>query len=181
MTRRRLLLFAPLGVTVAAGAGFLAVLARMSAGTYDPHGVPSMIIDKPAPAFELPGAGGGTLTNADLATGRPVVVNFFASWCEPCVQEAPVLMQMKQHGIAIYGIAYKDKPNATAAYLRDHGDPYERVALDVPGMAAINWGLYGVPETYLIDGKGIVRWRFVGPLTSDVAGTQVPGLIRKYA
>ncbi|HEX3349105.1 MAG TPA: DsbE family thiol:disulfide interchange protein [Acetobacteraceae bacterium] len=181
MTRRRLLLLAPLGATVLAGGAFFAMLVRMTQGKFDPRGVPSMIIDKPVPPFDLPDESGAKLTNADLATGRPVLVNFFASWCEPCVEEAPVLMQMKQRGVPIYGIAYKDKPNATLGFLRGHGNPYARIAMDEPGRVAIDWGLYGVPESYLIDGQGIVRWRYVGPLTADVATTQVAGLMRKFA
>ena len=181
MTRRRLLLLAPLGATAIAGAAFFAMLQRMSAGTFDPRGVPSMILGKRVPAFSLPTENGATLTDGDLVTGRPVLVNFFASWCEPCVEEAPVLMGMKGRGVPIVGIAYKDKPGATRGFLGQHGDPYAHVAMDEPGRVAIDWGLYGVPESYLIDGNGIVRWRYVGPMTTEVASTQVAGLLRKYA
>ncbi len=81
-----------------------------------------------------------------------MLLNFFASWCLPCVQEAPVLMALKQRGLPIWGVAYKDKPEPAAAFLQQNGNPYQRVAVDQPGRAAIDFGLYGVPETYLVDG-----------------------------
>ena len=177
---RRLLLLAPLGVAIAGGAGFYAMLARMQAGTFDPRGVPSMLMGKQAPAFALPGLDGPELSSKALASGRPVLVNFFASWCEPCVAEAPVLMALKQEGVPMYGIAYKDATPATSTYLERHGNPYDRVASDLPGRAAIDWGVTGVPETYLVDGNGIVRWRFVGPMPEDVAGI-MPKLLKKFA
>ena len=102
------------------------------------------------------------------AAGKPVLVNFFASWCIPCVQEAPVLMGLKQQGVPIWGIAYKDTAEAAAGFLVRHGDPYARLARDEPGRVAIDFGLYGVPETYLIDRAGIVRWRWAGGLSDDV-------------
>jgi cytochrome c biogenesis protein CcmG/thiol:disulfide interchange protein DsbE len=182
---RRALLLIPFGVALAGGGAFYAMLDRMSDGSFDPRGVPSMLINKAVPPFSLSGISGTGLDergfgNVDLASGQPVIVNFFASWCEPCIEEAPVLLQLKQTGARIYGIAYKDKPADTAAYLRRHGNPYDRLASDPPGRVAIDWGITGVPETYLIDGKGIVRWRFVGPIPPPVAENQVPALLRKY-
>ncbi len=172
---RRLLLLAPFGVALVAGGGFLAMLRREQAGTFDPRGVPSMLIDRPVPPFSLPG-----LASSDLR-GRPVLVNFFASWCVPCVEEAPVLMDLRRAGVPLYGIAYKDKPEATDAFLSRHGDPYARLARDLPGRVAIDWGLTGVPETYLIDRDGIVRWRWVGPLTPDTVTAELQPLLRRYA
>ena len=172
---RRLLLLAPFGVVLVAGGGFLAMLRREQAGTFDPRGVPSMLIDRPVPPFSLPG-----LASSDLR-GRPVLVNFFASWCVPCVEEAPVLMDLRRAGVPLYGIAYKDKPEATDAFLSRHGDPYARLARDLPGRVAIDWGLTGVPETYLIDRDGIVRWRWVGPLTPDTVTAELQPLLRRYA
>ncbi len=172
---RRLLLLAPFGVALVAGGGFLAMLRREQAGTFDPRGVPSMLIDRPVPPFSLPG-----LASSDLR-GRPVLVNFFASWCVPCVEEAPVLMDLRRAGVPLYGIAYKDKPEATDAFLSRHGDPYARLARDLPGRVAIDWGLTGVPETYLIDRDGIVRWRWVGPLTPEAVTAELQPLLRRYA
>lgn len=175
---RRLLLLAPFGVTVVAGAGFLAMLKREQDGTFDPRGVPSMLINKKVPPFSLPGDPG--FASTDL-TGRPILVNFFASWCVPCVEEAPVLMDLKRAGVPLYGIAYKDKPAATAAFLAERGNPYARIARDEPGRVAIDWGVTGVPETYLIDPQGFVRWRYVGPLNAYAVDAQLQPMLRKYA
>ena len=175
---RRVLLAAPFAAVVAAGAGFLVMLKRETEGKFDPRGVPSMILNKPVPPFKLPGDPG--FASTDLR-GRPILVNFFASWCIPCVEEEPMLMVLKQQGIPIYGIAYKDKPAATDAFLAKHGNPYAKLARDEPGRVAIDWGVTGVPETYLIDPRGIVRWRGVGPLTPDTIAGELQPLLRRYA
>jgi cytochrome c biogenesis protein CcmG/thiol:disulfide interchange protein DsbE len=181
--QRRMLLLAPLGVAAVAVAGGKVLLDRMNAGTYDPHGVPSMLIGKKLPSFSLPGQPPGQgFSSADIAaSGRPVLVNFFASWCIPCVQEAPVLMALKQQGTPIWGIAYKDKADATRAFLDQNGDPYARIARDEPGNTAIDFGLYGVPETYLVDRSGIVRWRWAGGLSDDVLRQSLAPLLRTLA
>ncbi len=162
---RRLLLLAPLGVAAIGGASFYAMLNGMQKGTFDPRGVPSQLIDKPLPDFTLPG-----FSRADiLAAKAPVVVNFFASWCVPCVEEAPMLLALKQSGVKLWGITYKDKTPATDAFLARNGNPYAHIARDEAGQVGIEWGVTGVPETYLIDAQGIVRWRFTGPLTEAAA------------
>lgn len=179
MNRRRLLLLAPFGAVLAAGGAFISLLGRMESGTYDPRGVPSMLIGQKVRPFALPGDPG--LGDADLAAGYPVVVNFFASWCVPCVEEAAVLLDLKRAGVKLYGIAYKDKPGATAAFLAQHGNPYTRLARDEKGLVGIDWGITGVPETYVVDGGGVVRWRFVGPMPAEVASRDIPAELRKYA
>jgi len=157
---RRMLLAAPLGAAVLGGGAFYAMLRGLQSGKFDPRGVPSQLIDKPLPGFTLAGFG-----SADVLTAkRPVVINFFASWCVPCLDEAATLMALSRRGVPIWGIAYKDKALATANFLVRNGNPYQRVAHDDAGSVAIDWGVTGVPETYLIDAEGIVRWRFVGPL-----------------
>ncbi len=176
MDRRRLLLLAPFGVSAAAGLGFLAMLRRMRSGKFDPRAVPSQLIDKPVPPFRLAGFG-----SADLAAGRPILVNFFASWCAACIEEAPVLMDLRRSGVPLYGIAYKDKPEGTAAFLARYGNPFARIAADLDGRVAIDWGLYGVPETYLADPRGTVRWRHVGPLTPDTVMAELTPMLRRYA
>ena len=175
---RRLLLLVPFAGVVAAGAGFFAMLKRETEGKFDPRGVPSMLIGKHVPPFALPGDPG--FADTDLA-GHPILVNFFASWCVPCVEEAEVLMRLKQAGAPLYGIAYKDKPDATAGFLAKHGNPYARIGRDEPGRVAIDWGVTGVPETYLIDKAGIVRSRWVGPLTAQSVAAEVQPLLRQYA
>ena len=180
---RRALLLAPLGAAALGGTGFWLLLNRMSEGTYDPHEVPSMLIGKRLPEFALPGLppSPGFSSTDIAASGRPALINFFASWCIPCVQEAPVLMTLKQQGTPIWGIAYKDKTDATDGFLRRNGDPYTRIARDEPGTTAINFGLYGVPETYVVDRAGIVRWRWAGGLSEDILNQSLAPLLQSLA
>ena len=183
IARRRLLLLAPLGVAAAAGAAAFALLLKLGQGSYDPHAVPSMLIGKPLPSFALPGLGEGPgFSSGDVvAAGRPVLLNFFASWCVPCVEEAPTLSALRARGAALWGIAYKDKPSATENFLRENGDPYLRIARDEPGRAAIDFGLYGVPETYLVDRTGVVRSRWVGGITEDIVAHEIMPMLKTYA
>ena len=135
----------------------------------DPAILPSALIDKPAPSFDLPPLlkDRPGLAQADL-TGKPVLVNFFASWCAPCREEAPVLAGLAASGaVAIYGIDYKDNPAAGRKFLELLGNPYQRVAVDAAGRTAIDFGLYGVPETYIVDAKGAIRYRLPGALTPE--------------
>ena len=128
----------------------------------------SALIGKPAPALTLPGLKGPGIAPADLAApGKVTLVNVFASWCIPCREEAPQLMQLaRARGVRLIGIAYKDKPDAARAFLAQYGDPFERVASDEDGRAGIEWGISGVPETFVLDRHGIVRGHF-GPLSQD--------------
>jgi cytochrome c biogenesis protein CcmG/thiol:disulfide interchange protein DsbE len=178
---RRTLLLAPLAFAGAAGVGFLYMLEGMQQGTFDPRGVPTMLSGKHVPSFALPGLNGPGFMAADLArTGGPVLVNFFASWCVPCVEENPMLMQLQKAGVVIWGIAYKDVPQDTLNFLRDHGDPFARLAQDQPGRVAIDWGVTGVPESFLIDDKGIVRWHMPGPLTPKIVARQLMPALKQY-
>ena len=135
-----------------------------------PAAMPSALLDKPAPALTLPALDGQTvgLRPSDLAGGnRVTLVNLFASWCIPCREEAPALAELaRARGVRLIGIAYKDKPDAARAFLDQYGNPFDRVGLDADGRAGIEWGISGVPETFVIDRHGIVRGRF-GPLTPD--------------
>ena len=176
MTRRRALYLLPLvGFVALAGYFFYS----LSSG-YDPEQLPSALIDKPAPQFQLAGlAGAPLLTNQDFA-GEVVFVNFFASWCAPCRVESPVLMDLaRRNVIQLYGIDYKDNPADAIKYLQEFGDPYRRVGVDANGRTAINFGVYGVPETYAIDRTGRIRWRFVGPLTPQAVQNQLLPLLKK--
>jgi cytochrome c biogenesis protein CcmG/thiol:disulfide interchange protein DsbE len=185
---RRLVLLLPLGVAGVAGIGLYSMLDRMRAGKFDPRGVPSALIGKKLPDFSLPGLGAGPgfdgpgFGSGDLTSiGRPVLLNFFASWCVPCIAEADLLMALKQSGQPVFGVAYKDKPEATRAFLQQHGNPYMRVGRDTPGSVAIDFGLYGVPETYLIDTAGIVRWRWAGALTANILRQELAPLLKTLA
>ena len=171
---RRWLLAMPLVVAGGAGAAFWTMLRGMRAGTFDPRSVGHPLVGKPVPPFRLAG-----LSDADVrALGQPVLLNFFASWCEPCVVEAPVLDGLGKTAI-VFGIAYRDKPAGTAAFLERHGDPYRRVAADPSGTVAIDFGVTGVPETFLVDPSGLVRWHFSGPLSQTVVEGELAPLLRR--
>ncbi len=169
LTRRRLLLLGPLAVAAGAGGAAAALLLRMQEGRYDPHALPSMLVGKKLPSFSLPGQppSSGFSTAEITAEGQPAVVNFFASWCVPCAQEAPALAELQRAGIRLWGIAYKDKPDATTRFLDRYGDPYVRVARDEGGAVGIDFGLYGVPESFAVDAAGVVRWRWTGGLSAN--------------
>ncbi len=163
---RRLLLLAPLGVAAIGGAAFYTMLRGMKTGSFDPRGIPSQMIGCKLPDFTLEGFSSTDI----LAVRKPVVLNFFASWCAPCIDEAPMLIALKKAGVPLWGIAYKDKAPATDAFLVRHGNPFTHLARDAAGQVGIEWGITGVPETYVIDAEGVVRWRFSGPLSSEAAG-----------
>ncbi|HYB10849.1 MAG TPA: DsbE family thiol:disulfide interchange protein [Alphaproteobacteria bacterium] len=166
---KRLVYIAPLLVFAAIAVFFFAGLGR------DPAIVPSALIDKPAPKFNLPALIDGKpgLSSADLK-GKPVLVNVFASWCVPCKEEHPILMDLAKEGVVLYGIDYKDKPEDARQLLAAMGDPYERIGADRDGSTGIDWGVYGVPETYVVDSTGTIRYKQVGPLDREA----VEGVIR---
>lgn len=142
---------------------------------HDPTAVPSPLINKPAPAFVLPELDdpSQTVSKASML-GKPYLVNVFASWCFACGEEHPVLMaESKSLGIPVIGYDYKDNPSDAKSWLAQHGDPYNVVITDVSGHTAIDFGVYGAPETYLIDGAGMVRYKRIGPLTPEVIARQL--------
>ncbi len=102
-----------------------------------------------------------------------MLINFFASWCAPCAEEHPALMALAKAGLPIWGIAYKDGADKASAFIQRHGDPFARIARDATGLVAIDWGLSGVPESFVVDGKGIVRWHWPGPMDGDVIEQQL--------
>ena len=175
MRRRHLLFLLPALV-------FLAVVLwfwRGLAPGRDPTLIPSAMIDKPIPDFDLPALTGeaGGLKSADLK-GKVALVNFFASWCVPCRAEHPMLLDLAQdRRIELDGIAWKDKPEEASALLAELGDPFARTAADISGRTGIDFGVYGVPETYLVDRAGRIRFRQAGPLTPDVIEGQLKPLI----
>jgi cytochrome c biogenesis protein CcmG/thiol:disulfide interchange protein DsbE len=126
----------------------------------------SRLTGLPVPEFTLPPAlpGRAALSSADLATGRPRLVNIFASWCVPCIAEAPVLGELEQRGVAIDGIAIRDKPEDVAEFLARNGDPYQRIGADMRSSVQMALGSSGVPESFVVDGRGIIRYQHVGPI-----------------
>ena len=129
--------------------------------------VPSQLVHRPLPAFSTASAIAGKpgLDSSDLAQGEPRLLNIFASWCVPCIGEAPVLMELRRRGVKIDAIAVRDTPEATQAFLVEHGDPYERLGADPRSITQISLGSSGVPETFIVDGKGVIRRQYIGPLT----------------
>jgi len=169
ITRRRALMAAPLAGAAALGVGFWKMLGGMNTGSFDPHDIHVPVLNRPVPNFTLPAqAPGQTFTDADLRDLRaPVLVNFFASWCIPCVAEMPNLVELGKQ-VPIWGIAYKDKPANAAGFLARAGNPYSRIASDEDGLAALDWGISGVPETFVIGPGGIIRWHNAAPLSADL-------------
>ncbi len=136
-------------------------------GRDDPNGLPSTRIGQPAPALELVALGDAPgFDNETLRQPGVKLVNFWASWCAPCRVEHPTLEAMAAEGIPIYGINYKDDPEKALAFLNELGNPYAAIGADVSGRSALEWGVYGVPETYVIDGEGKILLRFAGPITA---------------
>lgn len=146
-------------------AAVLAVLVALFAVGLqrDPTVVPSPLIDQPAPAFSLPTLDGGTLSLAQLQ-GKPVLVNFWASWCTPCLQEHPLLMDLARNGVTVVGLNYKDDPEAARQWLARHGNPFSVIAQDREGRVGLDWGVYGVPETFVLDAGAVIRHKHIGPL-----------------
>ena len=159
----RLIILLPLLVILALSGLFF---MQMESGK-DPSKIPSALIGKPAPQLELQGLGETPgFGPAELANGRVKIVNFFASWCAPCRIEHPLLTALKGEA-DLYGVNQKDKTANALGFLDELGNPYDRIGVDPDGRAAIEWGVYGVPETFVVDGKGVIVWKHVGPLEPD--------------
>jgi cytochrome c biogenesis protein CcmG/thiol:disulfide interchange protein DsbE len=150
----------------------VAVLVFRLANPGDPT-IRSRLTGKPVPAFELPAAlpAKPALAAADLATGKPQLLNIFASWCVPCITEAPVLAELARRGVPISGIAIRDRPQDIARFLADHGDPFQRIGTDQTSQVQLALGSSGVPESFVVDGRGIIRYQHVGPIDPGEIGT----------
>jgi cytochrome c biogenesis protein CcmG/thiol:disulfide interchange protein DsbE len=149
--------------------------------TLNPREVPSPFIGKPAPAFALPQvADAGKTLGTDDLKGQVSLVNVWASWCISCREEHPVLLQLaKQNIVPIYGLNYKDERDNAQAWLQRFGDPYTASAFDPEGKTGIDWGVYGVPETFVVDRDGIIRHKQTGPITPEILENKLLPLIRQ--
>lgn len=155
--------------------GFLGYRLFLVQQGFTPDLIPSVLINKPAPQFDLPPLfpNKPSFRTADLK-GKVTLVNFFASWCVPCKEEHPYLADLaKQASVHLVGVDYKDRPEDASLWLADLGNPYKVVAVDAEGGTGLNFGVYGVPETYLIDKQGVIRFKQTGPLTPAVIETRL--------
>ena len=154
---------------------FLAIGLKLN-----PREVPSPLIDKPAPAFQLSRLDdpARSVSLQDLR-GQVWLLNVWASWCVACLQEHPLLVEFSRSGsVPIYGLNYKDKPDAAAAWLGKHGNPYTVSIVDADGRVGIDYGVYGVPETFVIDKQGVIRYKHIGPVTPEVLKDKIIPLVR---
>lgn len=157
---------------------FVAVFGFFVTGLVSPASrtISSKMVGKPLPQFALPPAAPDRpgLTAASFRSGGPRILNVFASWCVPCIAEAPILMRMKAVGVPIDAIAIRDRPQDVARFLARNGNPYERIGSDVNGQVQIALGSSGVPESFVIDGKGVIRHQHIG----DIRDEDVAELLR---
>ena len=168
--RRKLLALLPLAAFLALAALFFSRLG------VDSQRLPSALVGKPAPAFTLPaleGANVPAFSDADLRKGHVTLVNVFASWCGPFRDEHPLLMRLaadeglKKAGVRMAGLSYKDDPANALRFLRELGAPYDMIGVDRGGRAGVEWGVYGVPETFVVRGDGTIAYKHVGPITEQ--------------
>ena len=172
----RLKFYLPLGL-------FLALVIAFSIGlTLNPREIPSALIGKPVPDFDMPPLPGYEegLSTADFTGGEVAIVNVFASWCRPCREEHPVFMEFaRTNDIPIYGINYRDDPENALAWLRALGDPYTKIGADLDGRQSIEWGIYGVPETFVVDGAGTIIFKHVAQVTPKLLRRKLVTLIEQ--
>jgi cytochrome c biogenesis protein CcmG/thiol:disulfide interchange protein DsbE len=170
---KRLILWVPLVI-------FVIFTVTVAFGLYSPsdRSIRSRLVGKPVPEFALGPAvpSHAPLSSDLLRRGEPRLVNVFASWCVPCAAEAPQLMALKRRGIPIDGLAIRDRPEDVVAFLARHGDPFERIASDPNTQVQIALGSSGVPETFVVDGRGIIRHQHIG----DIRPENVPDIVKAY-
>ena len=171
--RRLWLAYLPAGIFAGVALMFMVALLRPG----DPSKLPSMLIGKPAPQMNLSPLEGYTdngaavpgITAADFARGKPAIVNFWQSSCAPCVAEHPLLILLAEKtGVPLLGVNYKDPPAGARRFLNRYGNPFTAIGTDANGRAAIEWGVYGMPETFIVDGQGLVVYKHIGAITPEV-------------
>ncbi|MFQ5971006.1 MAG: DsbE family thiol:disulfide interchange protein [Alphaproteobacteria bacterium] len=162
--------------------GLAALLVGMLRADRDPSHIPSALIDRPVPEFELPGIedrpGSGGFSSADLR-GQVTLVNIFASWCLPCLAEHPLITRLAEEGHTVYGINHRDTDRAATRWLERHGDPYTRIGVDADARVSIEWGVTGVPETFIVDRNGRIRHKHTGPLTPDALESDILPILKE--
>jgi cytochrome c biogenesis protein CcmG/thiol:disulfide interchange protein DsbE len=182
--KRNWIAFLPAAVFLAVASIFLISLLW----PVDPQKLPSMLIGKAAPKTNLPALEGYTengvpvrgITPADLAQGKPVIVNFWQSSCAPCVAEHPLLIILAEKtGVPLVGINYQDPPSGARRFLNRYGNPFSAIGADTSGRTAIEWGVYGMPETFILDGKGTVLYKHIGEITPDVLDKVLIPIVEK--
>ncbi|UTW55627.1 DsbE family thiol:disulfide interchange protein [Kordiimonas sp. SCSIO 12610] len=164
--------FLPLLIVI----GLVGLFAYMLRDGRNPSEIKNIHVGEPAPEFSLADIGGsdGDIDETILKSGSPVLVNFFASWCVPCRAEHDSLMELANtHNIKIIGIAYKDKPEDSRAFLEELGNPFEVYGGDLDGVVGFEWGVTGVPETFIVDGNGRIRYHHYGPIVGDALAQKV--------
>jgi len=172
-SRRRLLFTLPAFAFGGIAAALIAGLGR------DPRVVPSALVGRPVPSFALPPVPGRTLgLSSENLVGEVSLVNVFASWCTACLEEHPIFMRlMRERVMPVHGLNYKDAPADAVAWLDKHGDPYMRTGSDRDGSIGIEWGVYGVPETYVVSRGGRIHHRQVGPVTEEIVARTIMPLV----
>lgn len=170
----------PLVAFAAIGGLLVYALYLSMTGAYSPRDIPSPLIGKPLPAFSLPSvADPKHHVSRDDLLGKPYLLNVWASWCVSCREEHPLLVELaRQHAVTIVGLNYKDQRADALRWLADMGDPYTLSLLDFEGRVGIDLGVYGVPETFVIDPQGVIRYKFVGPLTREAWEQKLRPLIQ---
>lgn len=170
----RIRLFVPLIIFLA-----LAALLYLGLG-HDPRELPSALVDRPMPAFALPSLGDDKPLDQTLFRGSPRLLNVWATWCSACRDEHPFLVELARAGVPIVGLDYKDDPAAARRWLADMGNPYQEVIADREGRLGLDLGVYGAPETYVIDAAGIIRYRHVGVLDAQVWRERIEPVYRQW-
>lgn len=161
---------------------FAVLLGLLAVGlTLDPHAVPSPLLDKPAPAFSVPQLRAPQMQLSERQLrGQVALLNVWASWCGGCRKEHPLLVELAQRRkLPIYGLDYKDESGDALRWLARHGDPYTAIGVDARGQVGLDYGVYGVPETYVLDRRGVIRYKHVGPLTREVLDDTLLPLIER--